>query len=119
MKKITTLLMVLFLLVGCSSGEKSKLENVSDKVYAHAVEVVEIVEEYLEEKVTWEDVTEKILGVEIECVTTEEKAIEKAMLEVWDGMFIYHDDKDSFIEIRNNLAKLLNLEVKTIVVNSK
>ena len=112
MKKITTLLMVLFLLVGCSSGVKSKLENVSDKVYAHAVEVVEIVDEYLEDKVKWEEVSDKILNPEIVYDTYEEKAVEKVMLKVWEGIFIYDGNKDELRKTRNDLAEVLKIEAK-------
>jgi hypothetical protein len=112
MKKVATLMMVLFLLVGCGSGVKSKLENVSDKVYTHAVEVVEMVDEYLEDKVKWEDVSDKILNPEIVYETAEEKAVEKVMLKVWDGIFIYYGNKDETLKSRNELAEMLKIDTE-------
>ena len=117
MKRIFTMMLVSFLLIGCDSGVENKVDTISDKVYSHAVEVVEIVDEYLSDIVSWNEVNEKVLNAEIKYETEKEKEIEKAILKVWEDTFVYFENKEEVINARNDLALLIDIDLIEEVIS--
>ena len=97
-------------LVGC--GGKSKPKNVSEEVYNRGVEVIEIVDKYLDDEVSLEEVGKVLALDNVEFVTNEEIAIRDAIVNIWEYVLRNYETKENILEWRNGLAELLKLELR-------
>ena len=112
MKRVVMMILVIIIsvLVGCGREVNNRPENVREEVYRHGVNVVEVVDEYLNDEASWEEVSAKMFNGEVEYESVEEKEIEKAIQNTWEGMFLNYGDSDELLVMRNSLAELLNVE---------
>ena len=114
MRKTVLMMMVTFLLIGLVGCRgKSKPKNVSEAVYNYGVAVVEVVDKYLNDEVSWEEVGKVVVPAEeVEFKTKEEIDIQSAINDVWEYILRNYETKENVLESRNILADHLNLEVK-------
>ena len=113
MKKTVLVFISALLLVGLAGcGGKSKPNNVSDEVYNRGVAVIEIVDKYLDDEVSLEDVAKELAIDNVEFVTNEEIAIRDAIVNIWEYVLRNYDTKENILEWRNGLAELLKLKLR-------
>ena len=102
-------------LMGC--GNKSgdgKPKNVSDEIYDYGVAIVEVMDKYLDDEVSADEVVEKMFVEGMEFETDEEKEIESTVVVLWESMARYPEEKEKSIEFREHLAELLNLDTRVV-----
>lgn len=119
MRKLICILIVVLLcvgLVGCNRGGNNRPENIRQEYYEHGLSAIELIDDYFDGDSSYTDmkdkldeIRDKIYPAQLNETSTE--TLLKTYFAVM-GVTLLSGDDDELLELRNEIAELINEEIR-------